>query len=174
MLLQAERYKRQHIASTFIPQQPSKICWWCLDTKIQSDHWQITVRTLRLSDLIWETNLICLQSEHRLKCWNHYRCTDPIPHNSFIRNRTLLLPSSIPYTCMQLTDFSSQQLLMASDLCNLVAYIHPLVLDWRSVLAMKQSSGIATSLNVISATSLDEKIWILALWLICIHLFFAL
>ena len=167
MLLWAERDRRQHRASTCIPQQPSKTCWWCLDTKIQSHHLQITVRTLRLSDLIWETNLICLQSEHRLKCWNHYRCTDPIPHNSFIRNRTLLLPSSIPYTCMQ-------QLLEASDLCNLVAYSGPLVSDWYLVLAIKHSSGIATSLNVISASSPDENIWILALWLICIHLFFAL
>ncbi len=48
---------------TALPQQPMQIGWWRLDTQIRSDHLQITVWTVCLKDLIWETNLICLQSE---------------------------------------------------------------------------------------------------------------
>lgn len=41
------------------------VCRWCLDPKIRwSDHLQKTVWTRHLSDLIWETNRICLLSEH--------------------------------------------------------------------------------------------------------------
>ncbi len=56
----------QLLTSTPLPQQPMQMGWWCLDTKIQSDHLQITVWTVCLKDLIWETNLICLQSGQSL------------------------------------------------------------------------------------------------------------
>lgn len=36
-------------------------------------------------------------------------CTDPIPRNLFIRNGTLLHPSSVPYIRMQLDRFFSAQ-----------------------------------------------------------------
>ncbi len=47
-------------------QQPLQIGRWCLDTQIRSDHLQMTVRTVCIKDLIWETNLIRLQSEQSL------------------------------------------------------------------------------------------------------------
>lgn len=37
-------------------------------------------------------------------------CTDPVPHDVFVWNETLLLSSSIVYTCMQLNRHFTEQL----------------------------------------------------------------
>lgn len=65
MLLLAERCGRQRWEKqsggnniSFLPLD-SVTVW-----KIQSDHWNRIMRTLCLLDLIWETTLICVQSEH--------------------------------------------------------------------------------------------------------------
>lgn len=55
-----------------LPEQPMQITWWCLDTQIWSDHLQMTLRAVCLKDVIWETNLIGLQSKQSIaSCPGH-------------------------------------------------------------------------------------------------------
>lgn len=40
--------------------------WWCLDTQVWADDLQRTAWTVCFEDMIWETNLICLQPKQGL------------------------------------------------------------------------------------------------------------
>lgn len=64
------------LAPMLLPQQTMQIGWLkrCLDQKIRSDHFQITVWTACLKDLMCETNLIFLQSEQNLYGFNLVSC----------------------------------------------------------------------------------------------------
>ncbi len=70
--------RAQLLTPMSLPQQSMQKDWCCLDTQIPSDHLQITVWTVCLKDLIWETNLIFLQSEKKPKSTRS--CAKMVPH----------------------------------------------------------------------------------------------
>lgn len=65
-------WRRQWQTVTSFPKQHAQVGRCCLDSKIWSDHFHIKVRTLCVTDLIWETNPIRLLSETVLTwlCYN--------------------------------------------------------------------------------------------------------
>lgn len=65
-------WRRQWQTVTSFPKQHAQVGRCCLDSKIWSDHFHINVRTLCVTDLIWETNPIRLLSETVLTwlCYN--------------------------------------------------------------------------------------------------------
>lgn len=51
--------------------QTDSVIGWCPDRKIWSGHLETTVQTVCLKNVIWDTNLISLQSEHSLRAIFH-------------------------------------------------------------------------------------------------------